>query len=244
VAETALQRAGTTTLLAHDDAHVWHVRLDQDAHLLRCEAVLSADERARRSRYYTEDLRNRFAIAHGAKRLILAGYVGIAAPALTFETGAFGKPRLVNTTSNVRFNLSHSGDIALIAVARGREVGVDVEQWKERVEHTEVAEYCFSRSEQERLERVAGTAAVEGAFFAAWSRKEAYIKALGVGITQGLDHFDVAMLPGETIGILDDRRDPGAGSRWCMHELDCGRGYSAALVVEAPLHSVQSIAFV
>lgn len=223
-------------------AHVWRVELGDDARAGDW-AVLSAEEQARARRFHQEIHRARYVAAHGALRRILAGYVGRPADALEFEVGPNGKPSLVShrddAIAGVEFNLSHSGELALVAVALGRPVGVDLEQWSEGVEHLELAEHFFSPGERDALRGLARVPErlVEG-FFAAWSRKEAYLKATGDGISRGLHHFDVALEPDVPARLLADRLDDTALDRWRMIAFSPGSGYSGALVVAAPLSEV------
>ena len=227
--------AGSAIELGTRDVHVWRVRLSTvDAE--SSWNVLSADERERASRFHYREHRDAWVAAHGMLRLILAGYADLPASALRFVTAAFGKPSLAETL-DVRFNLSHSGDIALVAVARGREVGVDVEQWKGDIEHLELADHVFSAAERAALRALPAAGRTEG-FFAAWSRKEAYLKARGDGIAHGLDHFDVTLAPTLAARLIEDRSDVAALERWVMHALDAGHGYSAALVATAPVEDV------
>jgi len=226
--------------LGADDVHVWRVPLDDDARTESYWALLSAEERARATRFVRDIHRRRFIAAHGALRTILAGYVDAEPTALDFVTGEHGKPALRQVTGRpaVEFNLSHSGDLALVAVARARAVGVDLERWSE-VEHLELAERFFSPGERRALRALAHAPhLVEAGFFAAWTRKEAYLKAIGQGITRGLHHFDVALAPGEPARLLADRLDADATARWAMIALEPAPGYSAALVVASPVGEV------
>jgi 4'-phosphopantetheinyl transferase len=226
--------------LAPGAVHVWRVRLDDAAAAPALRPLLSDDERARADRFYTEDLRVRFTIAHGWKRRILARYVETRPASLAFACAEHGKPSLVDADAHgVHFNLSHSADLALVAVRRGGPVGVDVEHWKRDVEHLEIADRFFSPNECRALFALADDPrAVVAGFFAAWSRKEAYLKATGDGITRGLEHFDVSLTPGEPAALLADRLDPDATRRWVLTSLDVAPSYSAALVSEAPLSDI------
>jgi 4'-phosphopantetheinyl transferase len=199
--------------------------------------VLSEDERARAQRFHFEIHRRMFVAAHAATRRILAEYAGVAPHSLVFESGEFGKPSLVN--SDLEFNLSHSGDLALLAVSCGGAVGVDVEKWNHEIEHIQLAEHFFSEAERSALRGLAHASQhVVAGFFAAWSRKEAYIKASGHGITRGLDTFDVSLVPGEVARLMADQLDDVATERWVMRDLPAGEGYSAALVATAPVDEV------
>ena len=222
---------------AHD-VHVWRVALADEARAASYWALLSDDERRRASRFVRDVHRRRFVLAHGALRIILAGYVGTEPTSLDFVTGEHGKPALRQGSGwpAVEFNLSHSDDLALVAVAHARPVGVDLERWSEGVEYLELAERFFSPGERDALRALAhAPRLVEQGFFAAWTRKEAYLKATGQGITRGLHHFDVALAPGDPPRLLADRLDNGATARWSMIALEPAPRYSAALVVAAPL---------
>jgi 4'-phosphopantetheinyl transferase len=218
--------------------HVWQFALDDPDGAREMRPLLSEAERGRADRFYTEDLRVRYTAAHGWKRRILAHYLGGAASALQFVEGEFGKPSLGGPLAarGVEFNLSHSGDIGLVAVSTSGPVGVDVERWDAETDHLRLAENFFSPAERDALRRLAGDAsAVVAGFFTAWARKEAYIKATGQGITKGLHHFDVTLAPGEPARLLDDRLDRSAPREWNMQAILVGSGYSAAVVGRAPL---------
>jgi 4'-phosphopantetheinyl transferase len=219
--------------------HVWRIHLADARDAAALRPILSAEERARADRFYREEHRVRFAVAHGWLRLLLARYLALAPDAVRIGAREHGKPYLVDEDEHgLRFNLSHSGDLALVAVARTRDVGVDLEQWDAEVEHLELAERFFSPIERDALRALPEEWVTHG-FFNAWSRKEAYLKATGHGITRGLHHFDVSLAPEEEARLLHDRLDGEATSRWTMRELAVAPEYSAALVTAAPLESVE-----
>jgi 4'-phosphopantetheinyl transferase len=227
--------------LGAHDVHVWRVPLDDDARADSYWSLLSDEERRRASRFVRDVHRRRFVAAHGALRSILASYVDAEPGALDFVNGEHGKPALRGVTGrhSVEFNLSHSDDLALVAVARARPVGVDLERWSDGVEHLELAERFFSPWERKALRALAHAPdLVAAGFFAAWTRKEAYLKATGQGIVRGLHHFDVALTPGEPARLLADRLDDDATARWSMFALEPAPGYSAALVVASPVGEV------
>jgi len=218
--------------------HVWRVRLDPPAVTGADWDVLSDEERDRARRFFQEHHRRRFVVAHAALRRILAGYTARAAHELEFRAGPQGKPALADSRTGMRpgleFNLSHSANLALVAVAWERPVGVDLEQWKRDMDHLGLAERFFSPAERASLRTLAERRddLVHG-FFAAWSRKEAYLKARGEGVARGLHHFDVTLSPGEPARLVADRLDAAIG-HWRMRSIVPEDGYSAAIVAADP----------
>lgn len=222
--------------LVDGSVHVWRVRIDapgSDEDWL----LLSPDEQAHARRFHFDTDRRRYIASHGALRRLLGDYAGVPGVQLEFDTGEFGKPALRGPFA-LEFNLAHSGDIALVAISRGRALGVDVERWQADIEHMTVAEHFFSAAERRALQTLAESGECAAGFFAAWSRKEAYLKAMGRGITRGLDHFDVSLVPGEPARLIADRLDASASARWVMCALSPAAGYSAALVASAPVSEV------
>lgn len=218
--------------------HVWRISLTQPTEASSLWATLSVEEQTRAARLVREELRSRYVIAHGWARKILARYLGLLPGEIRYEYGDYGKPRIQPTGSSARvdFNLTHSGDIALIAVTPGTQVGIDIEAHNRKTDFLELAARTFSVAEREALAALADDETLLTAgFFACWTRKEAYLKATGHGISGGLEHFDVSLTPGQPARLLRDERDPGATNRWNMREITVSPGYSAAVVVEAPL---------
>jgi 4'-phosphopantetheinyl transferase len=177
------------------DVHVWSLRLDlsRTAHD-RLEGVLSAGEASRAERLVVAANRRRYVAAHGLLRLVLSGYLGVRPDHVALETGAGGKPRLANR-EGPRFNLSHAGALGLVAVSADREVGVDIEEIRDVGDLEGLAETCFSPVERAALTAVPA-AQRRWAFFAGWTRKEAFLKVLGDGLSRPLDSFDVSLAPG------------------------------------------------
>ena len=224
--------------LAPGSVHVWRVALDAAGGSEHLFALLSPDERDRAARFHAESDRRRFVVARGVLRELLGRYCAAPPAALRFAAGQHGKPHLVEPASSPHFNLSHSAELALLAVATGP-VGVDLEWQDATLDHRELARHCFSVTEQQALASAAGPEGVSRAFFAGWCRKEAYIKATGHGVMRGLDHFDVTLGAGAAAALLDDRLEPDAPERWAMVELSPGAGFGGALVAERPLRSVE-----
>jgi 4'-phosphopantetheinyl transferase len=145
----------------------------------------------------------------------------------------YGKPALVYPPhgAHVHFNLSHSGELALYAFAYDKRVGIDVEYKRSDVEYEAIARVSFSPNEQAVLRSLPNEVKQE-AFYNCWTRKEAYIKALGKGLSHPLDQFDVSLTPGESPALLADRQDPQAPARWSLCALAPEAHYAGALVVE------------
>jgi len=217
--------------LPDDEVHVWRATLPVAAPALPAlRAVLLPEERARADRFYFEADRARYTIGRALTRLLIGRCLGVDPRALTFEYSRHDKPMLPGAAP-LQFNVSHSGDIVLLALARSRELGVDVERIRPDFATMEIAERYFSAVECGELATLAGDARRD-AFFACWSRKEAYIKARGDGLTLALDSFEVAFLPGATPRLIATRHDPPAVTRWSLRDLDVGPGYRGALVAE------------
>ena len=181
--------------LAPGEIHLWRASLDDPVRLSGAEAVLSRDELFRAGRFARVRDRERFISAHGALRMVLGLYLASDPQSLEFRTGPMGKPALVQTFTDLRFNLSHSGDLALIAVTRGREVGVDVERVHRDIEFDPIVEHYFDPTEAWDL-RTAPPHERVGKFFDLWTRKEACVKAegSGLGMKPRLDRFGVQNL--------------------------------------------------
>ena len=240
VTDTRWEHPELLTGIRRAEAHVWRIALDADNAIDSHFSDLSQHEQARARRFHLPLHARRYAVAHSMLRRILARYTGIAPRSIAFGATEFGKPFLSQLEQSdsrfVHFNLSHSADIALVAVSASGEVGVDVEFWRDNVRHLEVAERFFSVAERRALRALDGNVYdVTRGFFSGWSRKEAYIKATSLGISRGLDYFDVSIEPSAPASILADRRDDHAVTRWEMADVDVGAGYSAAIVATAPL---------
>ena len=193
---------------------------------------LAADEQARAERFYFERDREHFIVARGVLRAILGGYLNRAPEELSFCYSAYGKPSLAGEFEGdaIRFSVSHSGGVALYAVTRGREAGIDIERIRSDLAVAEIAERFFSPREVAMLRTLPAEAQTQ-AFFCCWTRKEAYIKARGEGLSLPLDQFDVSLAPGEPAAVLGTQRDPSEASRWSLQELTPAPGFVAALAV-------------
>jgi 4'-phosphopantetheinyl transferase len=171
-------------------------------------------------------------VAHGLLRTILSRYVDVEPGRLQFRRGDRGKPYLAPVAGSdlLKFNMSDSVDLALFAITHEREVGVDVERVRSIVEAQDIAREFFSPQEYATFCTLPAEQRRE-AFFACWTRKEAYLKARGQGLYLPFDQFDVSLTPGESAALLGTSGDPREASRWSLRELCPGPGYAAALAV-------------
>ena len=173
--------------LARGAAHSWSVPLDVPPETSAAlYATLTEDERSRSARFRFERDRRRFIVAHGALRDLLGRYLGINPEEIRFVTNPFGKPALDPALgSRLEFNLSHSADLALIAIA-GAEVGVDLERIRAQPDYAAIAGHCFSAAEADSLNSLPSHLQAE-AFFSCWTKKEACVKARGEGLATTTD---------------------------------------------------------
>jgi len=192
-------------------------------------ASLAAEEHERASRYFFPRDRRRYVLRHGILRSLLAERLACSPREVRLRYNEFGKPSLEG--SAIRFSLSHSRGMALYAFAEGIELGCDIEYRDAAMATSGIAQRFFSRAELETLGRLAGDARIE-AFFNCWTRKEAFVKALGRGLSLPLDSFDVSLAPGEPASL-------GRGcAGWAVESLDLHADYAAAVVAQAARLSV------
>jgi 4'-phosphopantetheinyl transferase len=220
--------------LPADEVHVWRAPLDLPNERLEClRGTLAPDECERAARFHFERDRRHFVAARGLLRVLLGRYLKLPPDGLRFAYTSYGKPHLAEGSGGewLRFNLSHSGGVALYAFSRGRELGVDIEQVRDDIEHSQIAERFFSKHEVAALRDLPANSQRE-AFFICWTRKEAYIKGIGEGLSLPLDSFDVSLTPNAPASLLAVRGDARAAARWGLRDLEPGPGYHGALVAE------------
>jgi 4'-phosphopantetheinyl transferase len=200
--------------VAADEVHVSKIALNVDARKLETLlAVLSPVESERAARFHFDRDRRRFIVARASLRQVLSQYTGESPENLQFQYSRFGKPDL-SPGSDVQFNVSHSGELALIAVTARRQVGIDIEQIRPIDCLLAIAERYFLPSELHELQNLAEAERLR-AFFRHWTRKEAYIKAIGTGLSTPLDFV--------------------APAQWSFANVPVDDGYTAVVAVEGPL---------
>jgi 4'-phosphopantetheinyl transferase len=217
-----------------DRIDVWRVFLDRPAaELRRLYALLSPDERAKTGRFRFARDRRRFIAARGLLRRILSAYVDTEASRLRFSYGPWGKPSVANPLHEpaLEFSLAHSGELALYALGRRRAIGVDVERVIPLIELEQLAALWLSVREQRAWHSLPEAAKLPS-FFAAWTRKEAYLKATGQGLSFPPDHLDVLFVPGEPAQIQEIDGDGDEAALWSLRTLVPAPGYVAALFGE------------
>jgi 4'-phosphopantetheinyl transferase len=218
---------------AAGDVHVWQVTLDREpSDLAALEAVLSEEERKRAFALKTEELRRRWTVARAALRAILAAYIGASPKSLVFSSGANGKPKLANVDPAPSFSLSHTAHLAFLAVANRECVGIDAEILRPEIELGEISRRFFLRAEADEI----GSLPPEmrtAAFYACWTRKEAYVKARGIGLLAALNKFQVTVRPDEPAQLQWVEECSDEPWQWNFHDLS-EPGVAVALAVKSP----------
>jgi 4'-phosphopantetheinyl transferase len=219
--------------LENDQIHVWHAcspgyLCDHQAYT----RLLTGEERARMERFHFEKDRQNFLFCRSMLKMLLASYLGTPPAELRFAYSAHGKPSLAVPSGNLEFNLSHSGGMVLFAFCQGRRIGVDVEHVRRNLDVHEIAERFFSAREQQELRQLPEPSQYD-AFFHCWSRKEAFVKARGEGLSSPLDSFDVSVAPDEELVSLTTRPHSSEAARWMVRSLNVFPGYAAAVAVES-----------
>jgi len=226
--------SSTASTLVGGEVHVWRFCLDAPGpERLALESLLSSPERERAEGIRIDSHRRRYVVGHGRLRRILARYLDVAAGAIDFGRHPRGKP-FINPAQNpndIQFNFSHTADTALVAIAIGRTLGVDVEEHRDDVDMELIARRQFAPGEQDRMVSLPRDERAV-AFYRCWTRKEAYLKAIGDGIAGGLQGFEVTFLANEAPALLRAKGGPEECRRWSIVPLDAGAGLSAACVVE------------
>jgi len=227
---------------ANDAIEIVVTRLDVGPEAVRASAALLSDaERQRASRFVSDRDRRRFTVARARLRRLLSARLGVRPESVELVYGAHGKPALARcfADSDLRFNVSHSNDVAVYAFSPGREIGIDIESVCVIRDAEDIVARFFSHCERvaylalDPRDRPLG-------FFNCWTRKEAFIKALGGGLSHPLDRFDVSLAPGEPAKILRVESTPGGQCGWTLHSFSPGPGLIGAIVVRKLDHGLAS----
>lgn len=221
------------------EIHVWKVDLNPAPQRVeQLGRLLAADEWERANRFRFDRHRRQYVVGRGALRTLLGAYVGLPPQGVRFSYGPRGKPFLApvqegqaGQADGLQFNLSNSDEMALVGFVRGPEIGVDLEFMKPMTDLEQIAERFFSVPERDVLRNLPAAQKPEG-FFNCWTRKEAYLKAVGEGLAVPLDSFDVTLAPGEPARMLAVEGDAERATRWFYHHLRPARDYIGAVALE------------
>jgi 4'-phosphopantetheinyl transferase len=220
--------------LSLNEVHVWRANIAESCEeAVRLRDILTDDERARADRFHFERDQQRSIASRGMLRVLLGKYLQRPAGSIAFELSEYGKPFLPKDDNNpkVFFNTSHAGDLVLAAFARERLVGVDVEPLREIQDADRLVERFFSPSEVAEY-RLVHADERRRAFLNGWTRKEAFIKAHGEGLSLSLKSFDVSLTPGRDAALLGTRLNPDETQRWSLLDLPLDEKHVGALAVE------------
>jgi len=226
--------------LRSESVHVWCIALQQRSDVItKLATTLSNEELDRAERFQFQQLRESFIAARGTLRYLLAQYINLEPGQIQFEYTSAGKPFLSRKLNipDISFNLSHSNDLALYAITKNRLVGIDIEHMRPVADFENVSATTFSAYEYSQLQSISAEQKTQ-AFFNCWTRKEAFIKAVGDGLSFPLDQFDVSLRPDKPARLLRISGSEGNARRWSMFGWQPTEEYVAALVVEGTNCSV------
>lgn len=220
--------------LGTNDVHIWRASLEQSpATVENLRQLLSADEQSRADRFHFEKDRKHFTTARGYLRKLLGRYLEIAPAEIRFSYTEYGKPSLApELDQRLKFNVAHSGGLSLYAFTAIGEIGIDLEHIRPEFTVDDIARRYFSAAEVDSLDQLP-LAARHQAFFDCWTRKEAFIKAKGLGLSLGLNQFDVTVRPDQPAALLRTGWDLTEASRWSLASIAVGEDFAAAVAVAA-----------
>ncbi|WP_149277117.1 4'-phosphopantetheinyl transferase family protein [Pareuzebyella sediminis] len=229
--------------LQEGKAHVWYFSIDQfSGKFDTFKNVLSHDEIDKASTFKFEKDQNISVLSRGLLKMISAEYLGIKADMIDLKYGTFGKPFYANSTSNfLKFNVSHSGNYIVLAFTKDSEIGVDVELIKRNFNVLDIAQNFFSIEEIKSLKTFEKSERVE-AFFRCWTRKEAFIKAKGSGLSFPLDAFTVS-LDKDNAELLRTEWDLEERKEWRLFSFVPAKEYVGGLLVNKKIHSIEYFDF-
>lgn len=234
--------AAKNLVLLPGEIHLWRTfqSYAKDAEIF-FEGLLSSDELKRAHRYHFSDDRRAYTASRAMMRSVLGAYCRVDPVYLKFRYNSYGKPSLTNefSYSQISFNLAHSNGLALLAVSTIPLLGVDVELVRDELDYPMIAEQFFSPREKAALREIPA-AQQRAAFFHGWTRKEAFIKAVGEGLSYPLDQFDVSLGPHEPARLLATLRHPEEAQHWQMVSLSPASGYIAAVAARGVIAKLKT----
>jgi 4'-phosphopantetheinyl transferase len=221
--------------LPDDEVHIWYASLGHAPQLQgRLLPLLSTDERKRAERFYFEADRQRSIVVRGLLRILIGRYLDIEPEAVGFTYSEFGKPALDKVAGSLplHFNVSHSDDLAVWAFARSQPVGIDVERIRSMTDESRFAAQLFSLPESALLASLSGLDRVR-AFFALWTAKEAFLKAIGMGLTIPLDRIVISLDGDGSPRLVSIDGQPEPARSWHLQSLSPVPGYQVSLAIES-----------
>jgi 4'-phosphopantetheinyl transferase len=222
----------TEPQLSDGSIHVYRISLDlPDGDIQEMARILSPDENARANRFVFPSFRAHFIAGRAQLRLILCHYLQKKPADLVFDYNEFGKP-FINQTGDIQFNISHSHELGLVAITKHKPVGVDIERIRTDIDYTQIARQFFASGEVEQLLALPEEQRIE-AFYTCWTRKEAFIKARGMGLSIPLDQFEVSFTANSPPRLTHSMTDLIHARDWSLYELRPGTGYIAALAAQS-----------
>ncbi len=229
------QKAGLSSFDLNDDVHVWKFESSKTSTAIDFFSILSNEEKDRALKFHFEKDRISYLTAHYNLRRLISNYLKIDPQDVNFVTNKYGKP-FIDGINKLQFNISHSGNIVLIAFHKSKPVGVDVEMHRDDIKYAEIAERFFSKNEVQALKTALQSNQKE-LFFRVWSRKEAYIKGIGKGLSIPLGSFDVSLT--KEAKILKAETKASDKNQWNIKSLNPKKGYSAAVTCALPDFSLK-----
>ncbi len=219
----------TFPVLEKQEAHLWCANLESSGlPLAQFWTYLSKEEKDRSNLFRFEKDRISYITARGTLRKLLAGYLKISPSFIQFTYSSFGKPSLAQENQSLQFNISHSGGMGLFGFVKEAEIGVDIEQVKKEIEVAKLADRFFSKEEAKTILQLAPKDQLNS-FFKCWTRKEAFIKGHGQGMSLPLDQFEVSILDGEQVALRRVAWDDHEAKEWDFVSFDVKQNFVGAL---------------
>jgi 4'-phosphopantetheinyl transferase len=220
--------------LKSNEVHIWYCSLNQhESKLSKFSCLISSDEKLRQKQFIFQNDRRNFTITRGVLRTILGTYLNREPSNIIFHYSNRGKPRIQNDNHkpSLFFSVSHSKDFALYALSRNSEIGIDIENIRDLTEMDLIVEHFFSEREKSIYQKLSESKKRE-AFFLCWTRKEAYLKAIGVGLYQPLSTFEVSIIPGDPVRLVSINNNTLLASNWTTYNLKIHVDYASACVIK------------
>ncbi len=215
------------------NVHIWLIKYDQSNHLLSAaKHILSDEEKRRADRFHFDIDHKRFSMTRTLLKIILGNCLSKPSQDIQFIFNKHGKPMLADSGNEIHFNVSHSGNLGMIAISNISKIGIDVEQFRNEMITENIAKRFFSKLEVEEFLKLAEDEKLQG-FFNCWTRKEAFIKAVGLGLSLPLNAFDVTLKPNEPARLVAVRYKNEIATNWTLTDIKLKNGYASAFIIKA-----------